>query len=49
MAEGIVIDGIYIKEINKKATRKGIVIVYKYVENGVEKSVRDNQRPVERF
>lgn len=49
MAEGIVKDGIYIKEINKKATRKGIVIVCKYVENGVEKSVRDNQRPVERF
>lgn len=49
MAEGIVKDGIYIKEINKKATRKGIVIVCKYVENSVEKSVRDNQRPVERF
>ena len=34
MAEGIVIDGIYIKEINKKATRKGIVIVSKYDEKG---------------
>lgn len=40
MAEGIVIDGIYIKEINKKATRKGIVIVCKYVEKWCRKKCK---------
>lgn len=34
MAEGIVIDGIYIEEVQLKYTSKGEYIYIKYVENG---------------
>nr|UWG01654.1 MAG: hypothetical protein [Bacteriophage sp.] len=49
MAEGIVIDGIYITEIYRKSTPKGVVIKCKYVENGVEKTLKDNQKAISRF
>lgn len=37
MAEGIVIDDIYITEIYLKSTPKGVVIKCKYVENSIKK------------
>lgn len=49
MAEGIVIDDIYITEIYLKSTPKGVVIKCKYVENGIKKTLEDNQRAVSRF
>lgn len=49
MAEGIVIDDIYITEIYRKSTPKGVVIKCKYVENGVEKTLKDNQKAISRF
>lgn len=49
MAEGIIIDDIYITEIYRKSTPKGVVIKCKYVENGVEKTLKDNQKAISRF
>lgn len=49
MAEGIVIDDIYITEIYLKSTPKGVVIKCKYVENGIKKILEDNQRAVSLF
>lgn len=49
MAEGIVIDDIYITEIYLKSTPKGVVIKCKYVENGIKKTLEDNQRAVSLF
>lgn len=48
MAEGIVIDDIYITEIYLKSTPKGVVIKCKYVENSI-KTLEDNQRAVSLF
>lgn len=44
MIPNINLKNIYIKEINLKRTNKGVFTVCKYVENGVEKSVKDNER-----
>lgn len=49
MIKHIDIEDIYIKEINQKSTSKGIIITCKYIENDVEKSLKDSLRALPEF
>lgn len=49
MIQQVDISDIDIKEINLKSTSKGIFVVCKYTENGVEKSLKDSERALSQF
>lgn len=49
LTDGVIIDDIYVKEIEIKSGKNGIYIVCKYVENDVEKTVKDNQKAMPQF